>query len=195
MKKKLDFFVSMYLESVCDETRVAFLKDWKGDPGGPSDKVGGFRERIETEDYSSLIKFFRKLMGAKKAVMFQTRTQDDLAMETEYRSITVLTSSEEEVEEKKKEKRINILRSELLEFYRNHDPRKGRPFSQVLLDVKNTVRVVLVGREQEDPAVQNYVRQPCTIAYAKLDYTDRLRGNEPGHVFFAFFTRRRRAKT
>lgn len=188
MKKKLDFFASMYLESVCDETRVAFLKDWKRDPGGPLDKVGAFRERIETEDYSSLIKSFRKLMGAKKAVMFQTRTQDNLDMETEYRSITVLTSSEEVVEEKKeKEERIDILRSELLEFYRSHDPRRGRPFSRILLDVKNTVRVVLVGREQEDPAVQNYVRQPCTIAYAKLDYTDRLRGNEPGHVFFAFF--------
>ncbi len=181
LEKKLEFFASMYLESVCDETRVAFLKDWEWDQRNPADKVGAFREWIETEDYSRLIKSFRELMGAEKAVMFQTKTQDDLTMETECRSITVLTSSQEE------EKRIDILRSELLEFYRSHDPHKGRPFSQMLLDVKDTVRVVLVGREQEDLAVQNYVRQPCTIAYARLDYTDRLHTDETGCIFFAFF--------
>lgn len=181
MQKRLEFFASMYLESVCDETRVTFLQDWKTGPGAPADKVRAFREQIETEDYGSLIKSFRELMGAKKAVMFQTRTQDDLSMETEYRSITVLTSSQEE------EERIDILRSELLDFYCSHDPHRGRPFSRMLLDVKDTVRVVLVGREQEDLAVQNYVRQPCTIAYARLDYTDRLHSGKIGRIFFAFF--------
>lgn len=180
LNKKLEFFASMYLESVCDETRVAFLKNWKKDSGRAPDKVGAFRDQIRTKDYSDLIKSFRELMGAKRTVMFQTRTQDDLTMETEYRSITVLASSQEE-------ERVDILRSELLEFYRNHDPHKGRPFSRVLLDVKDTVRVVLVGREQEDLAVQHYVRQPCTIAYVRLDYTDHLHGNEIGHIFFAFF--------
>lgn len=181
LKKKLEFFASMYLESVCDETRVAFLKDWERDQQGTEDRVGAFRERIETEDYSSLIKSFRELMGAKKAVMFQTKTQEDLTIDTECRSITVLTSSQEE------EKRIDILRSELLEFYRSHRPHSGRPFSRMLLDVKDTVRVVLVGREQEDPVVQYYVRQPCTIAYVSLDYTDSLHSDEIRRIFFAFF--------
>lgn len=181
LDKKLEFLASMYLESVCEETRVAFLRDWKSDRGSPVDKVGAFRERIETENYSSLIKSFRELMRAKKVVMFQIKTQGDLTMETEYRSITVLASSQEE------EERIDILRSELLEFYRSHDPYKGRPFSQMLLNVKDTVRVVLVGREQEDLAVQNYVRQPCTIAYVRLDYTDRLHTDKTGRIFFAFF--------
>lgn len=181
MKRKLEFFAAMYLESVCDETRVAFLKDWEEDQQRSADKVEAFRKRIETEDYSSLLKSFRELMGAKKAVMFQTKTQDNLTMETEYRSIATLASSQEEREQ------INILRSELLEFYCNHDPYRGCPFSQMLLDVKDTVRVVLVGKEQEDLAVQHYVRQPCTIAYARLDYTDRLHRNEIGHIFFAFF--------
>ena len=180
MTKKLEFFASMYLESVCDETRVSFLKEWKCNQECQANRIGAFRAQIETEDYSSLIKSFRELMGAKKAVMFQTKTQDNLTMATEYRSITMLTSSQEE-------ERIDILRSELLEFYRNHDPNSSRPFSRMLLDVKDTVRVVLVGREQEDPNVKSYVRQPCTIAYVRLDYSDRLHNDEIGRIFFAFF--------
>lgn len=182
MQKKLEFFASMYLESVCDETRVAFLKNREVGQNGPEDRVKLFREQIEKEEYSSLLKSFRTLMEAKKAVMFQARTQGNLTMETEYRSITVLASSQDEEQD-----RIDILRSELLEFYRSHDPRAGRPFSRVRLDVKDTVRVVLVGRDQEDPAVRSYVRQPCTIAYARLDYADHLRGGKTGCVFFAFF--------
>lgn len=181
MAKKLEFFASMYLESVCDETRAAFLKNWGRDPGGPEDTVKAFREHIETKDYSDLLVSFRALMGAEKAVMFQARTQDDLTEETEHQSITVLASSQEEQD------RMGILRSELLDFYCRHTSGGGRPFSGLLLDVKDTVRVVLVGRDQVDPAVREYVRRPCTIAYARLDYTDRLRGHGPGHVFFAFF--------
>lgn len=181
LKKRLEFLASMYLESVCDETRVAFLQNWKINSGGKADKVRAFREQIEAADYSSLIKSFRELMGAKKAVMFQTKTQGDLSIDTEYRSITVLASSQEE------EERIDILRSELLSFYCNYNPHRGCPFSRILLDVKDTVRVVLVGGEQEDLAVQNYVRQPCTIAYVRLDYTDRLHNGELGRIFFAFF--------
>lgn len=177
---KLEFFAAMYLESVCDKTRVAFLKDWEGGRQDSADKVKAFREQVEAEDHSSLIESFRELMGAKKAVMFQTRTQGDLTKEKE-RSITVLASSQEGRE------RIDILRSELLNFYRNHDPHGNRPFSRMLLDVKDTVRVVLVGSEQKDPAVQRYVRQPCTIAYVRLDYTDRLHKDGTGCIFFAFF--------
>lgn len=180
MKRKLEFFAAMYLESVCDETRAAFLKDWEGDQQSSLDKVEAFRKWIEAKDYDSLIRSLRELMGAKKAVMFQTKTQDNLTTETEYGSITVLASSQEK-------ERIDVLRSELLEFYCNHDPHRGRPFSQILLDVKDTARVVLVGKEQKDLAVQHYLRQPCTIAYARLDYTDRLHKNEIGHIFFAFF--------
>lgn len=182
VKKKIDFFASMYLEAVCDETRVAFLENWKGEPHGSSDRIGVFQKQIETEDYSSLLNSFRELMRADKAIMFQTRTQDDLTVTTEYQSITVLASSQDEGQ-----KQIDILRSELLEFYRNHDSRIGCPFSRMMLDVKDTVRVVLVDREQKDLAVQNYLRQPCTIAYTRLDYTDHLRENENSCVFFAFF--------
>ena len=182
--KKIEFFASMYLEAVCDETRVAFLEHWREEQSGLADKVGTFRKRIETEDYSSLLNSFRELMGGKKAVMFQTKAQNDLTGKPE-QSITVLTSSQDEEQEQ-----IDILRSELLEFYCNHDSHMDRPFSQMLLDVKDTARVVLVGREQKDLAVQNYVRQPCTIAYARLDYTDRLCSD----VFSSpFFTRRSRA--
>ena len=179
--KKIEFFASMYLEAVCDETRVAFLEHWREEQSGLADKVGTFRKRIETEDYSSLLNSFRELMGGKKAVMFQTKAQNDLTGKPE-QSITVLTSSQDEEQEQ-----IDILRSELLEFYCNHDSHMDRPFSQMLLDVKDTARVVLVGREQKDLAVQNYVRQPCTIAYARLDYTDRLCSDETRCIFFAFF--------
>lgn len=185
--KKLEFFAAMYLESVCDKTRVAFFKDWEGDRQDSADKVEAFREQIESEDYGSLIESFRELMGAKKAVMFQTRTQSDLSEGTE-RRITVLASSQEERE------RIDILRSELLDFYRNHDPHGNRPFSRMLLDVKDTVRVVLVGSEQKDPAVQRYARQPCTIAYVRLDYTDRLHKKGTGCIFFAFFYSEKQSK-
>lgn len=179
MKKRLEFYASMYLESICDETRSSFLEHWECDQEYSADKVGAFREQIETEDYNTLIKSFRELMKAKKAVMFQTKTQENLTMETEYRSITVLTSSQAE--------RIDILRSELLDFYRSHEPNIERPFSRILLDVKDSVRVVLVGREQEDLNVKTYVREPCTIAYVRLDYSDHLHSNEIGSIFFAFF--------
>lgn len=176
--QKLKFFASMYLESVCNETRCAFLSTWKEDA---ADKVEAFRKCIETEDYSSLLDSFRKLMKANKAVMFQTKLQSDLTAKTEYRSITILASSQEET------KRIDVLRSELLDFYRNNGPDSGRPFGQLLLDVKDTVRIVRVGQEQKDLSVQNYVRQPCTIAYVRLDYADHLHSDGVGRIFFAFF--------
>lgn len=169
------------MESVCDETRVAFLRNWRKDSYDEDDKVRAFRDQIETEDYSSLLESFRKIMGARKVVMFQTRTQDDLTAETEHRSITVLASSQEENDQ------MDILRSELLDFYCRHTPCECRPFSKLLLEVKDTVRIVSVGEKQVDYAVQEYIRQPCTIAYVRLDYTDRLRVDKPGRVFFAFF--------
>lgn len=182
MRNELEFFASMYLESVCDETRVTFLKDWELDLRIHEDKVSKFRNQIEKEDYARLLEAFRKLMGAKKVVMFQTKKQGDLTSETEYCSITVLANVQE-----KEQGRIDILRSELLEFYRNHDANNGRPFSKVLLDVKDTVRVVLVKEEQKDLAVQQYVRQPCIIAYVRVDYFDVLHDSKPKHIFFAFF--------
>lgn len=173
----LSFFASMYLESICNETRTVFLKRWRKS----ENKVEDFHRRIETEEYNDLLNSFRKLMGAQKAVMFQTRTQEDLTEETEDRSITLLASAQGDGE------RVDILRSELLDFYCNHNLNSERPCSQELLSIKDTVRIVSVGEKQKDKAVQSYTRQACTIAYVRLDYTDRLQGGMTGHLYFAFF--------
>src|SRR5699024_2977635 len=116
----LSFFASMYLESICNETRTAFLKRW----GKSENKIEDFHRRIETEEYNDLLTSFRKLMGAQKAVMFQTWTQEDLTDETEYRNITLLASAQGDGE------RVDILRSELLDFYCNHNLNSERPCSQ-----------------------------------------------------------------
>lgn len=178
---KLKFFASMYLETVCDETRNRFLEKWHERSDHAGRKIQAFREKIETDSYNTLNETFRELMNAKKVIMFQTRNQGDLMDSVEYCDITVLASTKESGED-----RIDILRSELLEFYRNHDFTNRRPASTVLLDVKDTVRIVQVNAKQNDLAVRNYFRKPCTIAYARLDYIDHLNNGKNANIFFAF---------
>lgn len=180
--RELEFLAAMYLEAVCNETRREFLADGSEVADLEERRVQEFENEIEKADYGDLLEHFRGRMGAKKVIMFHTRSQGELSDDVEYRNIMMLAHSKEEESE-----RIDILRSELLEFYRSHDFEKGCPFSTLLLDVKDTVRIVHVGAEQKDLAVQNYTRKPCTIAYVRLDYTDNLDGRKTRNIFFAFF--------
>ncbi len=179
--RELEFFAAMYLEAVCDESRNRFLAKWSQGQGSTESKIQQFQDRIGTDTYSDLMEEFRRLMGAKKAVMFQSKDQGDLKNEVEYRDITVLASAQQP------EDKVDILRSELLDFYRNQDPQKGCPCSTMLLDITDTVRIVQVESAQSDLSVQSYERESCTIAYVRLDYTDQLNDNKTGHIFFAFF--------
>lgn len=179
--EKLEFLASMYLEAVCDETRREFLKGWNVELGHEEDRIRSFENEIGKAPYSDLLDILRVLMDAKKVIMFHAKSQGDLVDSVEYRDIMVLARSKEESD------RIDILRSELLEFYRSHDSQAGRPASMILLDVKDTVRIVRVSAVQKDLVVQNYLRTPCTISYVRLDYTDYLNQKKTGNIFFAFF--------
>lgn len=178
---ELEFLAALYLEAVCDVTRRNFLAGESEDAEQGERRVREQEDKIGTAEYDDLLECFRERTKAERVIMFHTRSQGGLSDDVEYRNIMVLASSKD-----KGPKRIDMLRSELLEFYRNHDFGKGKPASTLLLDVKDTVHIVRVGTEQEDPAVQNYTRKPCTIAYVRLDYTDYLDGGKTGNVFFAF---------
>lgn len=179
---ELEFWAAMYLESVCDETRAEFLKKWRGAADGSDDKIQQFKKKIELAPYSDLMEELRKLTAAEKVVMFQSKDQGSLAdKKVEYRDIIVLARTND------LKNKINILRSELLEFYRNQDHSQGRPASVMLLDITDTVRIVRVDEQQQDLSVQSYQRTPCTIAYVRLDYIDQLNEGKTGHIFFAFF--------
>lgn len=189
-KERLEFFSAMYLECVCDNTRGRFLAPRGGRveaPGyGAADDgatLEGFQKRIESDSYELLLDAVRQRMGAQMAVMFQSRDQGRLTEKLTGRDITILASA-------KSAEEIGILRSELLDFFRNDAGASGgklnRPAGRLLLDIKDTVRIVQVAEEQRDPVVQRYRRSKCTIAYVRMDYRDSFNKTD-GMVFFAFF--------
>lgn len=175
-KKKNNFYASMYLECVCDTEREEFF-------GTNTDsKLADFRKAIKDDSYDVLLNAFVEMMHAKMAILFQERKRRPLSQASNGRSITVLSRSTESYTE-----RIGILRSELLDFYRNYSPMdSSRPASTLLLDIKDSVRVVEVAEKQNDPMVCWYERTPCVISYIQLDYLDQL-SSEKKHIYFAFF--------
>lgn len=142
-ERKRQFFQSMFLECVCDAERKSFLEN------GIQMGLTEFRTKIAERPYDELLDFFAKMMGAKTAVLFQTRKCKTLPEGFDSRSITILSRSSESASH-----RIGILRSELLNFYNGACPRKGPgPASSLLMEIKDTVRVVAVAETQHDPMV------------------------------------------
>lgn len=177
--KELEFLASMYLESANDNTRREFLAEWNKFNSDKEDRIQRFRNHIEQAKYDELLGVFKVLMKANDALMFQSRFQGDLTDDVSYNEVILLA--------RQHDKQKTAMRSELLEFYRNNDFSSGRPSSKLLLDIKDSVRIVKVESEQNDLSVLKYNRSKCIIAYVCLGYTDHFNRNENARVFFAFF--------
>lgn len=174
--KKKDFYTSMYLECICDTNRKDFLEE-KSDSA-----LESHRRMIRDKRYDVLLDRFVKIMNAKMAILFHEKNQQHLEKADGGRNIVVLSRSTESCTN-----RIGILRSELLDYYRNYIPEDdSRPSSILLLDIKDTARIVEVASLQRDPMVCEYERMPCVISYIHLDYYDQL-SSQDQHIYFAFF--------
>lgn len=174
--RKHDFYRSMFLECVCDTERRNFLKN-KTQEG-----LDDFRKKITEKSYDQLLDSFAEMMQAKTAILFQERRCRPLDQADYSRNINVLSRSKEG-----SNKCISFLRSELIDFYCSpFGEGKTGPVSSLLLDIKDTVRVVEVAQMQKDPMVCEYSRDPCVICYIQLNYTDQL-SLEKKYIYFAFF--------
>lgn len=175
-RRKRGFYKSMFLECVCDTEREAFLKAIN------CNSLESFKGIIEDQPYDDLLDFFAKMMNAKNAIMFQERKRQPLTNDLNSRSIIILSRSTKCLGD-----RIGILRSELLDFYNaTSDGAPNRPASRLLIDIKDTVRVVEVAERQHDPVVGAYSRDACVIVYIQLNYMDQL-SVQSKSIYFAFF--------
>lgn len=181
--QKLEFLTSMYLECVCDQSRIHCLQN---ELGTNFTGLSQFKEHIQNKPYAELLDIFKKLMHSKMAIMFQERNRKPLTQCVKKRDIILLDRSNESVSD-----RINILRSELLEFYINYSYSGNQPqdppsASKLLLKIKDEVRIVQVKEDQIDSMVCNYKREPCVICYIQLCYYDRLSLADK-YIYLAFF--------
>lgn len=182
-QQKLELLSSIYLECVCDQTRKHFLQKELGSNFACLEQ---FRTDIQNKPYAELLDIFKKLMHSKMAIMFQERDRQTLTRSVEKRDIILLDRSTESTND-----RIGILRSELLEFYRDcysvSNQPKDSPFASTLLfKIDDEIKIVKVNQEQSDPMVCNYTREPCIICYVRLHYCDRLASADK-YIYFAFF--------
>lgn len=157
---KIEFLSSVLLECVCDDTRRDLLRSLNFQESEKMD-LDSFREKIRTSSYKEINRMVQELSKAEMVIMFQVHNGKPLAHCTEYNEIVTLSTP--------KNKKIPILRSELLDYYNNHTS-NGKPKSRIELDIKQSLRLVSVEENQDDPIVGSYIRQSCTIAYIQFDY-------------------------
>lgn len=182
-RQELEFFSSMYLECVCDQSRDQCLRT---ELGATYTGLTQFKEDIQNKSYAEILDIFKKLMHSKMAIMFQERNRKPLTRSVSKRDIILLDRSNESVSD-----RIRILRSELLEFYCNCRYSSNQSphlqcASTLLLNIKDEIQIVQVNKEQVDPLVCNYIREPCVICYIRICYYDRLSLADK-YIYFAFF--------
>lgn len=80
-----------------------------------------------------------------------------------------------------------ILRSELIDFYVNCDDGinivcQEKPYSKLILEIKDSIKIVQIDENQNDIIVGKYVRSESFVAYVQIDYLD---NKEKKHVYFA----------
>lgn len=172
---KNDFWASAYLECVCEETRNDIVENQ-----GAS--LLEFRKKIKTLDYDELMEIFCQITKSKMIIMFQCGSGKKIDESIKYNEIVVLAESTKRSDERV----IPILRSELLDYYRNNNS-SGKPSSKLLLNVNSSIKIVSVGKEQEDLIVKNYHRQPCTITYIRLEYFKDLNSEKKQYLYLALF--------
>ena len=172
---KNNFWASTYLECVCEESRNDIVENQCA-------SLLEFREKIKTLDYDELMELFCQITESKMIIMFQCGSGKKIDKSIKYNEIVVLAEST-----KRSDKRvIPILRSELLDYYRNNNY-SGQPSSKLLLNVNSSIKIVSVDKEQEDLIVKNYHRQPCTITYIRLEYFKDLNSEKKQYLYLAMF--------
>lgn len=179
----LEFFTSMYLECVSDQSRDQCLRR---ELAADYTELKLFKEALQSKPYGELLDIFKKLMHSKMAIMFQERNRRSLTGEVNTRDIILLDRSNESVHD-----RIGILRSELFKFF--HNCSYANKYSQnppcdsnLLLNIRDEIQIVRVNQVQTDPMVQSYTREPCVICYIQLRYNDPLSSADK-YIYFAFF--------
>ena len=182
-RQKLEFFSSMYLECVCDQSRNQCLQN---ELGAKYNGLTPFKKDIQNKSYAEILDVFKKLMRSKMAIMFQERNRKPLTSCVNKRDIILLDRSNESVND-----RIKILRSELLDFYCNcsypSNQSQDTPCaSKLLLNINDEIQIVQVKQEQVDSLVCSYKREPCVICYIRMCYYDRLSLDDK-YIYFAFF--------
>lgn len=183
-EERLIFFSSMFIEAVSDETRTQFVKNMPvGDAAvSDTDKLRSFERKIqESKQYENIMASLCDLTNAKYVVMFQLRNQEPISERTDHWDVIRLADSTIDYGES-----FSLLRSEMIDFFRLDSDSGSLSCGDVLLDIRDSIRIVNVKKTQNDRSVGEYTREPCTIAYTRIDYIDHSSGNDPKSLYLAF---------
>lgn len=158
VNKKL-FLSILFLECICDKDRVNISNTIH-------ETLESFRESIQNSNYSNIVKKLCRISKSESFIIFQTYNGDPVDKNTNYNDIVIIDKANKDSSDSEG---FEITRSELLDFYRNQD-NQDIPQSNEILNIKNSLKIVNVFKQQKDLIVGNYIRTPCKISYLQLQF-------------------------
>lgn len=173
-----NLFSSLFLECVSDDLRQQILKDQL------DLSLSEFQNIIWEKDYPILMDYIKKITNAEMTIMFQIHNGN--AIELGSKSSDLIILAESDISDGNKKRSIPVLRSELIDYYNSYICNTNNPHGTELLNIENSLKIVLVGERQSDTVVVSFKRIPCVITYIQMQYIIDSTKNK-GNLYFALF--------